>query len=258
VKSKISFCNSNEISLFRFNTHGETQLTPLRLKKSLSGLQRRSRDLEKESAKRISNDTNPVTGLQRRIGNQAVQRLLCDNNAPIRSASGPFSQRMCGHDLRLTASLPFQRRAGEENGDTAGTGNTSEPITTGNESGEAAQPLDTDAACAAFESMTRAAVAICRLAGEESDRCETACAKVRAHAGGPHLLSQRCNSETPEIGFKEQRKSGAACGTNADLGVGAFGLTISEEMVHYVDPYARCFLDDFLECRISRQVCHLG
>jgi hypothetical protein len=227
----------------------------LRMKKPQSR-SRKPRDLEKIGTKNIFSNTNPIAGLQRIIGNQAVQQLLRDNTTVIRSAPDKFNEGARLHDLPPAASPSFQRRDGEETGDTSTTEKTPEPSITGGDSGEQAQAMDTDVACAAFESMTRAAVAICRLASEDSDKCEAACARVRAHAGGPHMLAQRCNSQIPEIGFKEQRKSGSACGTHADLGVGAFGLTISEEMVHHVDPYARCFLDDFQIRRTAQDRTH--
>jgi hypothetical protein len=97
-------------------------------------------------------------------------------------------------------------------------------------------------ACMALASMIRSTQGICRMAGEDSVQCEQACATARARVN--QLLTQ-CKLDLPQITFKEHRTSGSACGTQATLGVGKFGLTNAAELVFYVDPYARCFFSDY-------------
>jgi hypothetical protein len=110
--------------------------------------------------------------------------------------------------------------------------------------------------CPALKSMISATLAICRLAGEDSSQCDKACTKVRVHSSP---LFSECNLDMPKIDFKEHKTSGKACGTSALLGVGAFALTNAAEVIHHVEPYARCFLSDYevhrtVEDKTSEQV----
>jgi hypothetical protein len=97
-------------------------------------------------------------------------------------------------------------------------------------------------ACLALESMIRSTIAICRIAGESSSQCEDACDSVRDRV---NQLSSTCKLTLPAIAFKEHRATGTACGTNATLGVGKYGLTNAAELVFYVNPYARCYFSQY-------------
>jgi hypothetical protein len=102
---------------------------------------------------------------------------------------------------------------------------------------------NTETLCKAYTSMIRSTVALCELAGEDSAKCDEACAKTRKHAA---QLMARCNLDTPKIEFKEHKTAGKACGSSVKLGVGSpFDLTNAAEVVHHAGPYARCFLDGF-------------
>ena len=100
-----------------------------------------------------------------------------------------------------------------------------------------------DHTCDAYRSMIRATLGICTLAGEASKECDDACARVRAHSGA---LMSACGLAPPTVDFVKHLNSGAACGTNAGMGVGKpLPLTNAAEVIHHVTPASRCLLADY-------------